>query len=319
MPASSTSPASSRTTISRSKSIAVFSRGCRELHERGEKIDRVTVANELLRYNELESVDGLSYLVSLDDGLPHISNLDSYVKIVRDKATLRRIAVASQQLMNRALMAEDDPEQILAGAEETLLRLGESRSDKGLMTPLAGHPGLRGRPQRVSRSEQADQGHQHRLHQAGRNDRRPACGRADHSRGAAFDGQDGAGAEYLLACGCAAVPAGGDLLARNVAGVSADAHAVRGGARRQPAIPRRLSERAGAPEAARGREPDGGSAALYRRYGGHQPDGHAREAAAAAASGAEARAGGGGLSAAHEHARADGEPQSGSQPAFARA
>src|SRR5271170_6059878 len=107
-----------------------------ELHERSEKIDRVTVANELLRYNELESVDGLSYLVSLDDGLPRISNLDSYVKIVRDKATLRRIAVASQQLMNRALMAEDEPEAILAGAEETLLRLGESRSEKGLQTPL---------------------------------------------------------------------------------------------------------------------------------------------------------------------------------------
>src|ERR1700733_10153789 len=107
-----------------------------ELHERSEKIDRVTVANELLRYNELESVYGLTYLVSLDDGLPHVSNLDSYVKIVRDKATLRRIAVASQQLMNRALMAEDEPEAILAGAEETLLRLGESRSEKGLQTPL---------------------------------------------------------------------------------------------------------------------------------------------------------------------------------------
>jgi replicative DNA helicase len=107
-----------------------------ELHERGEKIDRITVANELLRYNELESVDGVSYLVSLDDGLPYISNLDSYVRIVRDKATLRRIAAASQHLMNRALMAEDDPEQILAGAEETLLKLGESRADKGLATPL---------------------------------------------------------------------------------------------------------------------------------------------------------------------------------------
>src|SRR5580693_4679464 len=107
-----------------------------ELHDRGEKIDRVTLANELLLRNELESVDGLSYLVSLDDGLPHISNLDSYVKIIRDKATLRRIAVASQQLMNRALMAEDDPAQILAGAEETLLKLGESRSEKGLQTPL---------------------------------------------------------------------------------------------------------------------------------------------------------------------------------------
>jgi replicative DNA helicase len=106
-----------------------------ELHERGERIDRVTVANELLRFNELESVDGLSYLVSLDDGLPHIANLESYIRIVRDKSTLRRIAMASQHLMNRALLAEEDPGAILAGAEETLLRLGEARTERGLMTP----------------------------------------------------------------------------------------------------------------------------------------------------------------------------------------
>src|SRR5215472_1134941 len=94
-----------------------------EIHARGEKIDRVTVANELLRWNELESVDGVSYLVSLDDGLPHLANLDSYVKIVRAKSMLRRIALASQQMLNKALLAEDDPEQILAHAEETLLKL----------------------------------------------------------------------------------------------------------------------------------------------------------------------------------------------------
>src|SRR5215467_5882107 len=106
-----------------------------ELHERGEKIDRVTLANELLRYNELESVDGLSYLVSLDDGLPHIANLDSYVKIVRAKSMLRRIALASQQMLNKALLAEDDPDQILAHAEETLLKLGENRGERGLQNP----------------------------------------------------------------------------------------------------------------------------------------------------------------------------------------
>src|ERR1039458_2507097 len=47
-----------------------------ELQDRGEKIDRVTVANELMKFNELEACDGLSYLVSRDDGLPRISNLD---------------------------------------------------------------------------------------------------------------------------------------------------------------------------------------------------------------------------------------------------
>src|SRR5450432_2094311 len=106
-----------------------------QLHERSERIDRVTLANELLRFNELESVDGLTYLVSLDDGLPKIPNLDSYVKIIRDKAVLRRIITASQHMMNRCLLAEEDPDQILAGAEETLLKLGESQVNAGLLTP----------------------------------------------------------------------------------------------------------------------------------------------------------------------------------------
>src|SRR5436309_7397895 len=106
-----------------------------ELNERAERIDRVTLANELLRYNELESCDGLSYLVSLDDGLPRIFNLDSYVRIVKDKALLRRIIFTSQHLMNRCLAGEEDAEQILAGAEESLLKLGDSRGKSTLATP----------------------------------------------------------------------------------------------------------------------------------------------------------------------------------------
>src|SRR6266700_5402324 len=34
-----------------------------ELHERGVKIDRITLAEELMRRGELDSVDGLSYLI----------------------------------------------------------------------------------------------------------------------------------------------------------------------------------------------------------------------------------------------------------------
>src|SRR5579863_1812982 len=105
------------------------------LNARAEKIDRVTVAHELSRYSELESCGGLSYLVSLDDGLPRIYNLDSYVRIVKDKSILRKIIFTSQHLMNRCLAGEEEPEQILAGAEESLLRLGDSRMKSGLATP----------------------------------------------------------------------------------------------------------------------------------------------------------------------------------------
>jgi replicative DNA helicase len=106
-----------------------------ELQERGEKIDRITIANELMKFNELEACDGLSYLVSLDDGLPHLPNLDSYIRIVKDKAILRRIITTSQSMMNRCLLGEEEPDEILAGAEETLLRLGETRVKNGLLSP----------------------------------------------------------------------------------------------------------------------------------------------------------------------------------------
>jgi len=104
-----------------------------ELHERGERIDRITVANELMKFNELEACDGLTYLVSLDDGLPQIPNLDAYIRIVKDKSVLRRIIFTSQHMMNRCLLGEEAPEEILAGAEETLLKLGEARVKAGLL------------------------------------------------------------------------------------------------------------------------------------------------------------------------------------------
>src|ERR1017187_742865 len=82
-----------------------------ELYGRAERIDRVTVANELLKQNQLESVDGVSYLVSLDEGLPTIANLDSYVSIVKDKSVLRRIIFSSQKLIDRCIRGEEEPDQ----------------------------------------------------------------------------------------------------------------------------------------------------------------------------------------------------------------
>jgi len=106
-----------------------------ELYARAERIDRVTVANELQKQNQLESVDGVSYLVSLDEGLPTLANLESYVGIVKDKSTLRRIIFTSRSLIDRCILAEEEPDQILASAEEGLLKLGETRAEDALVSP----------------------------------------------------------------------------------------------------------------------------------------------------------------------------------------
>ncbi len=105
-----------------------------ELYDRQEKIDHVTLANELMRYGELESVDGVSYLVSLDEGLPELFNLDSYVQIVKDKATLRQMIFASQEIMQRCFVGEEEPKKLVEAAEESFLRLGEARSHDDLIS-----------------------------------------------------------------------------------------------------------------------------------------------------------------------------------------
>ena len=43
----------------------IFAR-MKDLYARGEKIDRLTVANELMKQGQLESIDGFSYLASLE-------------------------------------------------------------------------------------------------------------------------------------------------------------------------------------------------------------------------------------------------------------
>lgn len=103
-----------------------------DLHTREEKIDRVTLANELMRHAELESVDGLSYLVSLDEGLPELYNLESYVQIVRDKSLLRQVIAASQELMHRCYLGEDAPSDLINAAQNTLLKLSEAQSKDDL-------------------------------------------------------------------------------------------------------------------------------------------------------------------------------------------
>lgn len=105
-----------------------------DLNSRGERIDRVTLANELVRHNELEIVDGLPYLSSLDEGLPELPNLESYARIVRDKSLLRQMIFTAQAAIHRCMLEEDEPHRILAATEEEFLKLGEASVKESLLS-----------------------------------------------------------------------------------------------------------------------------------------------------------------------------------------
>ena len=61
------------------------------------------------------------------DGVPRFSNIDNYTKIVKGKATLRRLITASNQIMAMAFDDEEEPEEILDQAERMILSIAEDR------------------------------------------------------------------------------------------------------------------------------------------------------------------------------------------------
>ena len=103
------------------------------LGENQQAIDLVTLTESLHRVGELESSGGAPYLASLADGMPRVSNVEHYARIVREKALLRNLIHATHNIQQRALEGEDGADTILDNAESSIFALAEDRVKAGLI------------------------------------------------------------------------------------------------------------------------------------------------------------------------------------------
>src|SRR6201988_1494584 len=103
------------------------------LAEAQQAIDLVTLTEELHRRGELEASGGTPYLASLVDGVPRVSNVEHYARIVKEKAILRNLIHATHNIQQRALEGEDGADAILDNAESSIFALAEDRVKAGLL------------------------------------------------------------------------------------------------------------------------------------------------------------------------------------------
>ena len=103
------------------------------LGEAQQAIDLVTLTESLHRVGDLESSGGAPYLASLADGMPRVSNVEHYARIVREKALLRNLIHATHNIQQRALEGEDGADAILDGAESSIFAIAEDRIKAGLI------------------------------------------------------------------------------------------------------------------------------------------------------------------------------------------
>ena len=106
-----------------------------QLSERGGAIDYVTVSDMLRRSGEIDQVGGVSFVSSLTDGVPRVSNIEHYARIVKGKATLRRLINEANKIISICFEDEEEPQIILDNAERAIFALAEDRIREGF-TPI---------------------------------------------------------------------------------------------------------------------------------------------------------------------------------------
>src|SRR3979490_1916051 len=103
------------------------------LGEVQQAIDLVTLTEERERKGDLEAAGGAPYLASLADGMPKVSNIEHYARIVKEKAILRNLIHTTHNIQQRAFEGEDGADAILDGAESSIFALAEDRVRAGLL------------------------------------------------------------------------------------------------------------------------------------------------------------------------------------------
>jgi replicative DNA helicase len=104
------------------------------LAERSQPIDTVTLKDELARAQALEAVGGAAYLASLVDGMPRITNVEQWCRIIKEKAVLRNLIHASNRIAHSCYEAEDDAAAILDRAEKAIFDIAERRMRQGFVS-----------------------------------------------------------------------------------------------------------------------------------------------------------------------------------------
>ena len=100
------------------------------LYNRSEPIDLITVKDELTSMGNFEKVGGFQYLATLPDKVPTTANVQKYVNIVDEKATLRKLIKTANEIIELGYSPTEDVEDIMAGAEKKIFDIIQNKNQK---------------------------------------------------------------------------------------------------------------------------------------------------------------------------------------------
>ena len=103
-------------------------------------IDAITLTDALERNDDLEAVGGATYIASMLDGIPSISNIEHYAHIIREKSLLRRLIHSTNEILINTYSSEFNAAELVEKAERSIFEISQDQVQRdfqrmSLLTP----------------------------------------------------------------------------------------------------------------------------------------------------------------------------------------
>lgn len=102
-----------------------------EVYGLGRQIDMITLKEQLKLRGTLEKVGDVAYIATLIDNVPTTSNVESYVKIVEEKSTLRKLIKVANDIIKLGYSQTEEVDAIIEQTEKKVFDVLQDRSTTG--------------------------------------------------------------------------------------------------------------------------------------------------------------------------------------------
>ena len=99
----------------------------KNLREKLISIDMTTVTEELENQKQLKKIGGIEYLTEIINFVPTAANIDEYIRIVEEKAILRRLIEEATQIVSSGYNQGEDINDVLDNAEKKILNVVKTK------------------------------------------------------------------------------------------------------------------------------------------------------------------------------------------------
>ena len=101
------------------------------LFKKGEPIDATTMVSALTNQGQIKEIGGLNYVVELVNSTPTSKNVEHYAKIVKEKATLRRVIADLSDSLSSAYQGDVSIGDLIAKTEKSMLDISNQNTGTG--------------------------------------------------------------------------------------------------------------------------------------------------------------------------------------------